>query len=110
MPTYLVQASYRPEALRALIRKPEDRSEVVRKAIEKLGGKLIGLWLSFGDQDIVSIMEFPNNVSAAALALAIGAGGALKDSKTTPLLSVEEGLAAMRKAATSGYSPMLQRR
>ncbi len=110
MPTYLVQASYRPEALRALIKKPEDRSEVVRKAIEKLGGKLIGLWLSFGDQDIVSIMEFPNNVSAAALALAIGAGGALKDSKTTPLLSVEEGLAAMRKASTSGYSPVLQRR
>jgi len=110
MPTYLVQASYRPEALRALIKKPEDRSEYVRKAVETLGGKLIGLWMSFGDQDVVSIMELPNNVSAAALALAIGAGGALKSSKTTPLLSIEESLAAMRKAAASGYSPIPRRR
>ncbi len=110
MPSYLVQASYSAEALRVLIRKPEDRTEVVRKAIEKLGGKLVGLWLSFGDQDVVCIMEMPNNVSAAAIALAIGAGGALKTTRTTPLLTIDEGLAALKKAAASGYSPVVARR
>ncbi len=110
MPSYLVQASYSAEALRALIRKPEDRSEVVRRAIEKLGGKLVGLWLSFGDQDVVCIMEMPNNVSAAAISLAIGAGGALKTTRTTALLTIDEGLAALKKAATSGYSPVAARK
>ncbi len=110
MPSYLVQASYSTDALRLLIKRPEDRTDVVRKAVEKLGGKLVGLWLSFGDQDVVAIIEMPNNVSAAGLALAIGAGGALKSTKTTPLLTIDEGLAALKKAATSGYSAITGRR
>lgn len=110
MPSYLLQASYSTEALRALIKKPEDRTEVVRRAVEKLGGKLVGLWLSFGDQDVVCIIEMPNNVSAAAISLAIGAGGALKTTRTTSLLSVDEGIAALKKASTSGYSPVTSRK
>ncbi len=106
MPSYLFQASYTVEALNALIKKPQDRTEVVRKAIEKLGGKLVGLWLSFGEHDIVAVLEMPNNNSAAAMALAVGAGGAVCNTKTTPLLSVDEGMAAMKKAATSGYTPV----
>ncbi|MGA9063555.1 MAG: GYD domain-containing protein [Terracidiphilus sp.] len=106
MPSYLVQVSYTAEALSALIAKPQDRSEVVRKVIEKLGGKAIGSWLSFGDYDLVMIIEMPNNVSAAALALAAAAGGSCKTVKTTPLLSIGQGLAALRKAGTSGYKPI----
>jgi uncharacterized protein with GYD domain len=106
MPSYLVQGSYTIEALQTLMKSPQSRTEVVRKAIEKLGGKLIGLWLSFGDQDIVTIMEMPDNISAAAISLAIASGGALKSTKTTPLLTVEEGIAALKKASTSGYKPI----
>ncbi|MGB7548631.1 MAG: GYD domain-containing protein [Terracidiphilus sp.] len=106
MPSYLVQASYTVEALQALMKKPQDRTEAVSKAVEKLGGKLIGLWLSFGDQDIVAIMELPNNISAAAIALAIAAGGALKSTKTTLLLTVDQGISALKKAASSGYTPI----
>ena len=106
MPNYLVQASYTTEAIAALVKKPQNRTDVVKKAVEKLGGKLTGLWLSFGEQDVVVIVEMPDNLSAASLALAIAAGGSLKNSKTTPLLTVEEGLAALKKAATSGYSPV----
>ena len=107
MPSYLVQVSYTPEALGALIAKPQDRGEVVRKVIEQLlGGKSIGSWLSFGDYDLVLIIEMPDNVSAAALALAAAAGGSLKSVKTTPLLSIREGLTALKKAGTSGYKPI----
>ena len=108
MPSYLVQASYTAEAFAGLIKKPQDRTEVVRKAVEKLGGKLVGFWFSFGDQDVVVVVEMPDNISAAAIAVAIAAGGSLKSSKTTLLLSVEEGVAAMKKAATSGYKPVAQ--
>ena len=103
MPSYLVQASYTVEALAVLMKTPQNRSEVVRKAVEKLGGSLTGIWLSFGDQDVVCIVDMPDNLSAAALSLAIASGGALRSTKTTPLFTVEEGMAAMKKAATSGY-------
>ncbi len=106
MPSYLVQASYTIEALQALIKKPQDRTAVVAKAVENLGGTLTGLWLSFGDQDIVAIADLPNNVSAAALSLAIAAGGALKSTKTTPLLTVAQGVSALKKASSSGYTPV----
>lgn len=103
--SYLVQVSYTSEALGALIANPQDRSEAVRKPVEKLGGKLIGNWLSFGDYDVVVILEMPDNISAAALSLAVSAGGSVKTVKTTPLLSAAEGLSAVKKARASGYKP-----
>lgn len=106
MSSYLLQASYSVGALAAMIKKPQNRTEAIRKAIEKLGGSLGGLWLSFGDYDVVAILEMPDNVSAAAMALAIGAGGACTSVKTTPLLSVEEGMLALKKAGSSGYKPV----
>lgn len=106
MPSYLVQASYTVEALQALMKKPQDRTAVISKAVENLGGTLTGLWLSFGDQDVVVLVELPNNVNAAALSIAVAAGGALKSTKTTPLLSVAQGIQAMKKAASSGYTPV----
>lgn len=106
MPSYLVQVAYNSDAVAALMKKPQDRSAVVAKAIEKLGGSLKGAWLSFGDYDTIVIVDMPDNVSAAAFALAISAGGSCKTVKTTPLLSTEEGTAAMKKAGGSGYKPV----
>ena len=106
MPSYLVQVAYTSEATAALMKKPQDRSTVVAKAVEKLGGSIKGAWLCFGDYDTVVVVDMPDNVSAAAFALAIGAGGSCKSVKTTPLLSVEEGIAAMKKAGGSGYKPV----
>jgi uncharacterized protein with GYD domain len=105
MASYLLQVSYTAEALAAMIKKPQNRGEAVRKSIEKLGGSIHGFWLSFGDHDVVAIIEMPDNVSAAAFALAAAGGGACKSVKTTPLLSAEDGVEAMKKAATSGYKP-----
>ncbi len=105
MSSYMVQVAYSSGALAALIKQPQNRLEAVRKPIEKLGGKLIGGWLTFGDYDTVVVMEMPDNVGAAAFALAISAGGACKSVKTTALISPEEGLEAMKKAGTTGYKP-----
>ena len=105
MASYLLQVSYTAEAMAAMIKKPQNRGEAVRKSIEKLGGSINGYWLSFGDHDVVAIIEMPDNVSAAAFALAAAGGGACKSVKTTPLLSAEDGVAAMKLAATSGYKP-----
>lgn len=105
MPSYLVQVSYSAEAVAAMIKRPQNRIEAVRKPIEKLGGSVVGFWFTFGDHDVVGVIEMPDNVSATAFAMAIAAGGSCKNVKTTPLISVEESMAAMKKAGSSGYKP-----
>jgi uncharacterized protein with GYD domain len=105
MAHYLLQVAYTSEAWAAMVKKPQNRAEAVRAAIEKLGGQEKGFWFAFGDYDIVGIIEMPDSVSTAAFAVAISAGGACKGVKTTPLLTIEEGMEAMKKAATCGYKP-----
>ena len=105
MPFYLIEVGYTSEAWKTKVNRPQDRSKAVAPAIKKAGGKLIGFWYTFGERDAIVIVEMPNNVNMAALSLAVAAGGAVKSFKTTPLLTVREGMAAMRKAKTSGYKP-----
>ena len=106
MPLYLTQVAYTQEAWQALVSNPQNRMEAIRPAIEKLGGKIINGYFAFGDYDIVSITEMPDNVSAAAMAIAFAAGGACKSVKTTPLMTTAEGIDALKKAAQSGYRPI----
>jgi hypothetical protein len=54
---------------------------------------------------MILVTEMPNNVSAAGIAMAFAGGGACKSVQTTPLLSAEEALQAMKKAGDSGYRP-----
>ncbi len=110
MPSYLYQISYSTEAWAALVKHPHDRVGAVRKVVEKLGGKVDTFWMAFGDYDLVGVIEMPNNVKAAAFAVAVAAGGACKNVKTTPLLTVSEGLDAMKKAGKSGYKPVTARK
>ena len=105
MAQYLVQISYTSEAWAVLIKKPQDRAEAVRKSVEKLGGKVVGFWFAFGDHDVVGIVEMPDNVSAAAWAIAVAGGGACKTVKTTPLMAIEDGIEAIEKAGSCGYKP-----
>ena len=108
MANYLIQASYTSETWRAMIKKPLNRFEtVVKPAVEKLGGKVVQGWFAFGEYDAILIVEMPDNLSAAAIALAFAAGGATKGIKTTPLLTPEEAVEALKKASTSGYRPAL---
>ena len=96
MPHYLVQLAYTPEAWAAQLKNPQNRVEAVRPALEKVGGRFESVYFAFGEYDLVFIMEAPDNTSAAAFALAVAAGGAVKSYKTTPLMTIEEGLQAMR--------------
>src|SRR5438270_10628010 len=103
MPHFLTQVSYNEQAWQSLVSNPQNRLEVIRPVIEKLGGRVVNAYFAFGDYDFVLITELPDNVSAAALAIAAAAGGACKSVKTTPLMEATEGLEALRKAATTGY-------
>lgn len=103
MPLYLTKFSYTPQTWEKLMRNPEDRRKAAQSYIESVGGKLLGFWYAFGSHDGYNLWEAPDNVSMAAVALAITAGGALSSFETTVLLSIEETLDAMRKAGGIGY-------
>jgi uncharacterized protein with GYD domain len=103
MAYYMYEPSFTPEAWAKMVKEPQNREAAIRPVIEKLGGRLIGYWMAFGESDAVVIVQMPDNVSAAAASLAATAGGAVKSLKTTVLMSVDEGLEAMRKASGAGY-------
>src|SRR5215213_8240522 len=103
MALYLTRFSYTPETWARLTKNPEDRREAARSYIESVGGKLHGFWYAFGEYDGYNLWEAPDNVSFAAVAIAIGGGGALSKIETTVLMTVEETMQAMGRAATIRY-------
>ena len=105
MPLYLSKFSYTPETWARLIGNPEDRRKAAQEYIESVGGKLHGFWYAFGEHDGYTLWEAPDNVSMAAVALAIAGGGALRSLETAVLLTVDETLEALRRAGPVQYRP-----
>ena len=103
MPLYLSRFSYTPATWARLIENPDDRRNAAQSYIESVGGKLHGFWYAFGAHDGYNLWEAPDNVSMAAVALAISGGGALSSFETTVLLTVEETIDALRKAEEIRY-------
>ena len=105
MAHYMAQASYSSEAVSELVKNPQDRPAVIKALVERHGGQLEAFYYAFGDCDVVAIVELPDNVTMAAVAMALGSSGSLKSFKTTVLMTPEEGVEAMRKATTVSYHP-----
>src|ERR687891_1432641 len=103
MPLYLTRFSYTPETWARLIGNPEDRRKAAQSYIESVGGKLHGFWYAFGSHDGYNLWEAPDNVSMAAVAMAISGGGALSSFETTVLLTVDETMDAFRKVEQVQY-------
>jgi uncharacterized protein with GYD domain len=103
MPLYLTRFSYTPETWARMIGNPEDRRNAAQEYIESVDGQLHGFWYAFGEHDAYTLWEAPDNVSMAAVALAITSGGALSSLETTVLLTVDETLDALRKAEQVRY-------
>jgi uncharacterized protein with GYD domain len=105
MPFYLTRFSYTPETWARLIANPEDRRVAAQSYIEAVGGRLHGFWYAFGSHDGVTLWEAPDNVAMGAVNVAIGSGGAVTSLDTTVLITVEEALESLHKAAEITYRP-----
>jgi uncharacterized protein with GYD domain len=90
-----------------MIDNPGDRTAAVRKGAEVLGGKLESFYWSFGDDEYVGIFGGPDDISAAALSVAVGSSGTLRKLRTIKLISLDEGRKVLEKAkaAKAAYSP-----
>jgi uncharacterized protein with GYD domain len=108
MPLYMYQAAYTAESWAAQMKNPQNRVESVgRQVTEAVGGEMIGGWYCLGEYDVILIADVPNIESMAAIAVAIAAGGAIKSSQTTALMTGEELVAALKKSESvvKGYRP-----
>lgn len=105
MPVYMFQVGYTPESWEDQTKKPTNRQEALTPAVRRAGGRILSFYYAFGKDDVVVIGQFPDNKSAAGFAIAAAAGGSLTHIKTTPLMTVAEGMAAMRMSKKVRYNP-----
>jgi uncharacterized protein with GYD domain len=90
MPRYLVQASYTREGSQGLLEEGgTGRKDAVQKVVADLDGEVEALYYAYGEDDIIVIVNFPNHLSMAAIAMTVKATGTLH-TKATVLLTPEE--------------------
>ena len=103
MALYLFEVTYTAEGLRGVLANGGTaRQTVAQAAAESLGGTVESYLFAFGGTDLYVVADLPDNVAAAALALAVSAGGGAI-AKTVVLLTPAEIDAVSGKQV--GYSP-----
>jgi uncharacterized protein with GYD domain len=105
MPKYLIQVAYTQESWAKMVKSPQDRQKAVAPAVESVGGKFEHSYLAFGEYDLVGIVDMPDNVSMAALSISVASTGSVQDFVTTPLMTMDEAVEAMKKAGSVSYTP-----
>lgn len=101
MATYLLQVSYTTDGLKGVLKEGgSSRRTMVDGMVKSLGGTLESFYYAFGDDDVYATVQLPDNVTAAAVSLAVSASGAAR-SKVVVLLTPEELDAATKKSV--GY-------
>ena len=103
MSRYLIEAGYTGESFAALVKDPHDRIKQLRPVVADLGGSIETAYFAFGESDLILIVELPDNVSAAALSMAVSASGGVRQHRTTPLLTMAESVRAMEQASSVAY-------
>ena len=103
MAKYLVEASYTSEGMKGVLKEGgSSRRTVIEKLVSNMGGTLESLYFAFGDSDVYLIVDVPSNADMAAVAMTVGASGAVS-TKTTVLMTPEEIDGASEK--TVEYRP-----
>ena len=98
MPRYLVQASYTSEGVKGVQSGGgSSRRDAVAQLAESVGGKLESFYFAFGDPDVYTVVDLPDNESAAAVALKVNAAGGASV-RTVVLLTPEEVDAAAKRS------------
>jgi uncharacterized protein with GYD domain len=104
MAKYLIEASYSQAGLKALVKDGgTGRRKAVEAATKALGGHVESMYFAFGTSDVYVIVDAPDNITAAAFALAVGGTGVAAHLKTIVLLTPDEVDQAAKKSAGSGY-------
>jgi len=106
MSQFLLRFRYVPRVIRGLVERPdEDRAARAAALVASLGGQLRGYWYAFGEFDGIALIEAPDSSVAAAVAMSVGGTGEVSRIETIVLMTMDEGRAALRRAATATHLP-----
>jgi uncharacterized protein with GYD domain len=105
MPSYMYSVNYTNESWAEQVKRPKNRLTALKPMVEGVGGKIVACYYTFGKDDVILIVDMPDNVTAAAFSIAAAAGGAVMNVVTTVLMPMDEGVKALKKAATTRYAP-----
>lgn len=90
MAKFMYQAKYTVEGYRGLLKDTASgRRKAIELAVQALGGKLESMHYCFGNDDVVLIMDLPDNITAAGLALNVSTTGMVQG-RITALMTVED--------------------
>jgi uncharacterized protein with GYD domain len=98
MPKYMIEAAYTLEGVKGLQKAGgSSRRDAIAALAESVGGRLESFYFAFGERDVYTVVEMPDNEAATAVALTVNASGAVSV-RTTILLSPEEVDAAAKRS------------
>ncbi|MFO1036380.1 MAG: GYD domain-containing protein [Geminicoccaceae bacterium] len=97
MAIFIFQGRYTKEAMRGMVENPEDRAEATARMVEAGGGKLLSYYVTLGEWDFIVTADLPDQATASALAMAVGAAGGI-DSHIIPAMTTAEAKTAMERA------------
>ena len=90
MNRYLIVGTYTAEGARGVLREGgTGRAAAAQAALASMGGNLVSFHFALGSDEWYSIVELPDNATAAAIALVGTASGTLQ-SRAIALISPEE--------------------
>lgn len=104
MAKFAVFFKFRPEAVKAMMAKPSDRGEVVRKLCESAGATMEAYYMMFGDWDGFVVVDGADSKSAASVSLAVSSSGAFSSISTHELLTTAEFVEALQAASGLTYT------
>lgn len=107
MPLFITRASYSTEGIKGMIAKPEDRGKVVEKLVQAVGGKMVGCYMTTGEDDVILIAELPDGEDAVALGMAAAATGSVSNVTTVRAWTSADFTRIQKRAGTLGgaYKP-----
>jgi uncharacterized protein with GYD domain len=108
MTLYLIEETASSEAIAALMKDPQDRTEHIRSLFEAVGGKLLHFFIAYNENTAYLLAEIPDQESLAEVVWAFQAGGGPTAIRATPLMTFTEAVDVWKKAGSLDYSPPIR--
>ena len=98
MTIFISQGRYTHAAVQNMIENPEDRWDNARRLVEAAGGKLLQIYITYGEYDFLMIAEAPSAEEYAPVLLAAASTGGIEGLTTVPAMTTSDAKTAFEAA------------
>ncbi|MFT7593384.1 MAG: hypothetical protein ACI8R4_000697 [Paracoccaceae bacterium] len=107
MALFITYASYSQSGTQGLMTNPEDRRVAIQKLCDKVGARVVELYMTTGSNDVVLVTEAEDGADAVALGMAVSSSGSISKAETVRAWTSAEFVEITKKAGslTGAYTP-----